>query len=136
MQKSFKEKVIQFARDKAIREQRNIVLIKKSDGSYYSVQPEELYTEGEIEQIFKTQNFSDSEIETVFESIEDHSNLESGDNVLVVDEENKRHADQVVRTSSRQIVCKSGSKFKKSDGTQWGGGPLVIDKKKRPRNNE
>jgi len=135
---SFDKKVLAFARDKSIREQRNVSVIKITDGSYYYVQPTEYVSpdQSDIVKEFKTTNFSKSEIQSMFQDIEKHANLSEGMHVLIenVDDEDMK-ADQIVRVSKRQIVCKSGRKFKRSDGTEWGGSDdesekMVIAKKR------
>lgn len=120
---SFEDKIFDFARKKAIREQRNINVYKTSEG-FYHIQADEFENVDVPIKTFRVSDFSEDEIKKHFEQIENYKSLKEGDRVLIGE-----NIDEIVRISTRQIVTKSGRKFRRSDGDGWGDETHKIEKK-------
>lgn len=104
-----------FARNKAIREQRDIYVFKRSD-VYFKLQPKELYegSEDPFETV-RVEDISSEEAERILEEVSDHSELERNDRVVVDDS-----VEEIVRVAKILFETESGARFLRSDGTGYG----------------
>jgi len=117
-----KEKVLDFAKKKCIREQKPIRVLVSKQGTLV-IQPSgnETPSGHEVLETFDPEGISSFEKEKHLNSIDDFSSLSEGDHVIV-----SGNMEEVTSVTSRQIQTSSGSKFRKSDGQEWGGGKLEI----------
>lgn len=112
-----REKAIKLGKVKSVREQSDIwVYYDESSEDDHYVSPHELDKE-DYKLIDKFESdISDEESDQIVE-VNDYSELEPGDQVLVDSDESQ----EVVKTSERQIIT-IDNKFRKSDGIEWGTG--------------
>jgi ADP-ribose pyrophosphatase YjhB (NUDIX family) len=113
-----KEKAIKFAKEKSIREQRQVVLFKQSDDMYWAV-PADNIKEGddfgqEVER-FEPEEIEFDVIERQLLEIDDHRQLEAGQTVMVDDD----HPEEIEVVSAFQIVTNFGNKFHRTNGQEW-----------------
>lgn len=122
-------KALNLAEKKCKREQRVIEVHREDRGGpddVYYVTPKQKVTERFDDLYEKVETFepeptgdSDSRHKT---RIEDFSDLENGDRVVV----NNDDVHTITEVTSRQIITNFGEKFRKSDGVEWGGGDNQI----------
>lgn len=112
-----REKAIKLGKVKSVREQSDIwVYYDESSEDDHYVSSHELDKE-DYKLIDKFESdISDEESDQIVE-VNDYSELEPGDQVLVDSDESQ----EVVKTSERQIIT-IDNKFRKSDGIEWGTG--------------
>lgn len=113
-----KEKAVDLGRIKSVREQSDIwIYYDKSSKDDYYVSPHKLEKEDyNLVEKFESSNISDDESDQILK-VDDYSDLNSGDQVLVDGEDSQ----EIVKISERQIVTMD-NKFRKSDGIEWGTG--------------
>lgn len=129
-QRSAKETAEYIAEKKAAREQREICIHKEElleDKDVYYVTPREKAAENvrdaEFVDSFEPDRVDDERFQR--QKIQDYSNLESGDRVII----NREDVHTITEVTTRQIVTNFGDKFRKSDGVEWGGGEKSITHK-------
>lgn len=114
-----REKALELGRVKAVREQTKILVYedKSTENEDYLVSPKDLSGKTDLRLVDSFDSSLESkEKEDEVVSIEDYSDLEEGDQVLI----NENESDQVIRVTQRQLVTLSGDKFRRSDGKLWG----------------
>ena len=114
-----REKALELGRVKAVREQTKILVYedKSTENEDYLVSPKDLSGKTDLRLVDSFDSSLESkEKEDEVVSIEDYSDLEEGDQVLI----NEDESDQVIRVTQRQLVTLSGDKFRRSDGKLWG----------------
>lgn len=115
---------LEFARNKAIREQRDVLVFKRSE-TYYEIQPEELNRDDEEPfEVVRVEDISSEKADSILAEIEDHENLERGDRVIVGDE-----VEEIVRITKILFETKSGARFLRSDGTGYGSEDREVNHK-------
>lgn len=119
MNTNFETRTKKFAKQKAIREKRNIHIFKK-DGLIHlfngdNVSFDEIKThDGYVDTVFY--EHVQAERVQVHEDIHDYKYLEKGDEVILSNG-TQAHIEQV---TSSQIRLSTGDKMRKSDGMLWG----------------
>ncbi len=113
-----REKALELGRVKAVREQTKIRVYedKSTKNEDYLVSPKDLSGKTDLRLVDTFDSSLESSKEEEVVSIEDYSDLEEGDQVLI----NEDESDQVIRVTQRQLVTLSGDKFRRSDGELWG----------------
>lgn len=113
-----REKALELGRVKAVREQTKILVYedKSTENEDYLVSPKDLSGKTDLRLVDTFDSSLESSKEEEVVSIEDYSDLEEGDQVLI----NEDESDQVIRVTQRQLVTLSGDKFRRSDGKLWG----------------
>lgn len=107
--------VLEFARNKAIREQRDVLVFKRSS-EYFKIQPAKLFDGNEDPfHHVRVEDISSEEADRILEAVEDHSELERGDKVIVGDA-----VEDIVRVTKILFETDSGARFLRSDGTGYG----------------
>lgn len=128
-EESMKDKAIELARTKAVREQKKIWVYYDSDSEDdYYVSPREIDDKPHFSLVdtFETDSMSDEEVESRIVEITDHNDLSEGSQVLIDGEDPQ----QIIRVTDRQITTHRGNKFRRSDGSEWGtdGGKQLTHK--------
>lgn len=114
-----KEKALELAKIKSVREQAEIFVYedKNSQNDDYIVSPVKFNKDGlEFFDSFDSSLEEGEDESGDVVSIDDHSEIEEGDQILI----NENESDQVIRVTDRQIITLSGAKFRRSDGVIWG----------------
>lgn len=118
------DNALKFARNKAIREQRDVLVFKRSSG-YFKLQPAELHEGGEepFERV-RVEDISSEKAKQILDEIDDHSDLDRGDQVIVDDS-----VEKIVRVTEILFETESGARFLRSDGTGYGSEDREINHK-------
>jgi len=114
-----REKALELGRVKAVREQTKIRVYedKSTENEDYFVSPKDLSDKTDLRLVDTFDSSLESkEKDDEVVSVEDYSDLEEGDQVLI----NEEKSDQVIRVTERQLATLSGDKFRRSDGKLWG----------------
>ena len=115
MSHTFKDSVISFAKEKSIREARNIIVVENNEGLSYDIMPATYATEDEIENALEHIVHQDID-RLVEEEIHSYKYLSEGDTVRL----NNETTCTVEQGTSSQIVLSTGDKMRRSDGCKWG----------------
>jgi hypothetical protein len=113
-----RETALQFAQNKAIREQRDVAVFERTPNHYYVIRPKELVeTDEEPLETVRVEDISQDQADQILDEISNHKSLERGDRVVVGDD-----VEDIVRVTKILFETSSGARFLRSDGTGYGSG--------------